>query len=1114
MFKDFARSRIVLFDGAMGTAIQKADLPDEIWEGKNGCNEFLNISSPETILAIHRRYFEAGADVAVTNTFGAIRSVLAEYGLENSVSEINKKAVETARKAACGMENKFVALSVGPGTKLASLGHTSYGELYAQYAEQAEAGIDADLFIVETAQDMLQMKAAVNACRDAAAKYSKDMPVIVSFTVEQNNALLTGSDISAVAAVMGGLNIYALGLNCAMGPDMMKAPLSKLAGCWGGRLYLSPNAGLPETVDGKTVYPMDDENFGAVMEDILSRFPVRITGGCCGTDETHIRALRSIIDKNPARRETDYKYPGLAASLYTAVSLEQSPAPAMIGERANATGSKAFRELLLAEDIDGITALCKNQEEGGAHFIDLSLAYAGRDERRDYKSVVPALNGALTAPLVIDSTDPDTVIAAAERYSGKPVINSVNLEDGGVKMRKMLDAVKKHPACVVALTIDENGMAQTCREKTAVAERIYKTWTEEYGFPPEDLIIDALTFSIGSGDETLNFAALETLSAIKEIKARLKGVKTVLGVSNVSFGLSPASRPVLNSVFLSEAVKAGLDMAIVHASKLIPASSVSGEDMNVCLNLINGKSGSLTAFIEHFASHKALEEEDNKILPPEEALPMKIIKGDKSGLGELIDKAAENMPAEDIINKMLFPAMQKVGELFGEGKMLLPFVLQSAETMKAAVSLLEPRLKKTEGTSKGTVILATVQGDVHDIGKNLVDIIMSNNGFKVHNLGIKVPVSDMIKKAIETGASAIGMSGLLVKSTKIMKENLEEISKTLPDIKIMLGGAALTGKFVNESCAPIMPDKVFYCRDAFDNIAAMNGKRKPAGITEAKPVIREKPAENTAARDGVEAADIPSAPFFGVKELENVDMEDVFGYVNKASLFSGSWGYKKKGPKDGEYDEMLKKTVIPEYEALKNRIIKEKAAEPKVIYGYFKARKRDNAVELFSEHTEYPALTLRFPVRKTPPFVSIADYFYEGGDKFDVMPVQIVTLGPKPVEYCKKLFASDNYKDYYMAHGLFTELTDALAEFVHKRIRKELLIDESDAKSIDGILAGKYRGRRYSFGYPMAPDLENNASLACLLGAERIGVEVNGLYQMVPEYTTSAIVVHHPAAVY
>ncbi|MBQ3033509.1 MAG: homocysteine S-methyltransferase family protein [Deferribacterales bacterium] len=1115
MFRDFSEKNIVLFDGAMGTAIQKINPDNSIWQGKNGCNEFLNLSAPDIICDIHREYFAAGADVAVTNTFGAISSVLSEYGLQDKVAEINKSAVNIARKAAQGFENKFVALSLGPGTKLASLGHTTYDELYSQYLQQAEAGIEADLFIVETSQYIIQIKAAVNACHHAARNYSKDMPIIVSFTVEQNNALLTGSDISAIAAVIRGLDVYALGLNCAMGPDMMKAPLQKLTQHWGGRLYLSPNAGLPETIDGKTIYPMDADKFGAVMGEILSEFPISITGGCCGTDYTHIKAVRNVIDSESQRVNcaSSYDYTGEAASLYTAQSLTQSPAPAIIGERANATGSKAFREMLLADDIDGINALCKHQEETGAHFIDLSLAYAGRNEADDYSKIVPILNSSLTTPLVIDSTDPEVVLAAIKRYSGKPIINSVNLEDGGVKMRRMLDIVKDHPACMVALTIDEKGMAQTSAEKAAIACRLYKIWVEEYGFPPQDLIIDALTFSVGSGDETLRNSAAETIDAIKVIKTTLSGVKTVLGVSNVSFGLSAQSRPALNSVFLSEAVKAGLDVAIVHPSKLIAVSSLSDHDLNHCLDLVYGREGSLAKFISHFASYSVEPVEEDVSLTAEEALRSKIIKGDKASLKDIIDKVAENMAAEDIINNLLFPAMQEVGELFGQGKMLLPFVLQSAEAMKTAVSILEPRLKKSDSASKGDIVLATVQGDVHDIGKNLVDIIMSNNGYKVYNLGIKVPVSEMIEKALETKASAIGMSGLLVKSTQIMKENIDEISKRIPHIKIMLGGAALTEKFVKESCAPLMPGKVFYCRDAFDNISVMDGSRKPVQES-LGTMINDSKQNNDKPTITLSSADIPMAPFFGTKVVENINIEDVFEYLNKASLFTSSWGYKRKTDNDKEYDEMLKKIIFPEFNALKNRIINDCAIEPKAIYGYFRAKKNGDCVKIYNENSPYHITSFRFPVRKTAPYITIADYFSDSDDIIDIMPMQIVTLGTKPVEYCRQLFKGDNYKDYFMLHGLFTELADALAELIHRKIRMELKIDTQDAKTMDGILSGKYRGKRYSFGYPMAPETEHNKTVAGLLGASRIGVEINDTYQMVPEYTTSAVIVHHPDAIY
>ena len=1110
--REFAKNNIVVFDGAMGTSIQKVNISEDKWQGKNGCNEFLCISYPEVIYDIHKGYFDAGANVAVTNTFGAVRSVLAEYGLEDKVVEINRAAVDIARRAAEGRENTFISLSMGPGTKLASLGHTTYQSLYEQYLEQAEC-VDVDLYNIETAQDILQLKAAVNACKEANRRKNTDTPILVSFTVENNFTLLTGSDISAISAVMAGMPVFALGLNCAMGPDMMEPAIASLANIWQGRIYISPNAGMPETVDGKTIYPMNDEKFTAIMKNLMDKYPVSMAGGCCGTDKTHIKMLSEMAKGRAVPKRNEKAYLGEAASLFTAVSLEQNPKPAMIGERANATGSKAFREMLLAEDIDGITAICKNQEDA-AHFIDLSLAYAGRNEIEDYKNIVPVLNSLLMAPLVIDSTDPETVKASLERYSGKPIINSVNFEDGGTKLYKMLDVVKDHPACVVALTIDEEGMAATAEKKFQIAERLYNTWVNEYKFKPEDLIIDTLTFSIGSGDETLTNAAIETLEAIKMIKENLKGVKTTLGVSNVSFGLSPASRQVLNSVFLNEAVKAGLDTAIVHASKLTPIANMSQDDVSYCLDLIYAKENALPNFIEHFANAKVETEEISKDLPPLEVLPLKIIKGDKTELDTIISSLLETKRAEDIINNILFPAMQQVGDMFGEGKMLLPFVLKSAETMKAAVSILEPHLEKQQGASKGEIVIATVAGDVHDIGKNLVDIIMSNNGFNVHNLGIKVPVAEMIQKAKEVGAQAIGMSGLLVKSTLIMKENLEEIAKELPDIKIMLGGAALTNKFVNESCAPIMPDKVFYCKDAFDNISAMDGSKKAAAVKEnAKPVIEiieefDVKKEERADIRKLDIKDIPTPPFYGTKVI-SADIYDVYKYLNRNFLFSNIWGYKKKDLSCEEYEFLINETVIPELKNLFKDITNKKAVEAKAIYGYFKCRSINNSIEIYAKDDAL-LHTFNFPDSKAVPKYSLADYISSSEDGFDVLPMQIVTLGEKPAQYCAELFKNNDYKNYYMAHGLFTELTESLAEYTHRLIRKELNLIDKSSDTPENAVAGKYRSKRFSFGYPLCPDIENNTVIANMLQSERIGVTLSQSNQMHPEYSTSAFIIHHP----
>lgn len=1110
--KEFAKNNIVVFDGAMGTSIQKINIDENKWQGKNGCNEFLCISYPEIIYDIHKGYFDAGANVAVTNTFGAIASVLSEYGLEDKVVEINREAVEIARRAAAGRKNTFVSLSMGPGTKLASLGHTSYQYLYEQYLQQAEC-VDVDLYNIETAQDILQLKAAVNACTEANRRKNTDTPILVSFTVENNYILLTGSDISAISAVMAGMPIFALGLNCAMGPDMMEPAVASLSNIWQGNIYISPNAGMPETIDGKTIYPMNDEKFTAIMKSIMDKYPVSMAGGCCGTDKTHIKMLSEMAKDRPVPKREEKPYYGEAASLFTAVALEQNPKPAMIGERANATGSKAFREMLLAEDIDGITALCKNQEDS-AHFIDLSLAYASRDEIEDYKKIVPVLNSLLMAPLIIDSTDPKTVKASLERYSGKPIINSVNFEDGGTKLYKMLDIVKEHPACVVALTIDEDGMAATADKKFQIAKRLYDVWVHEYKFRAEDLIIDTLTFSIGSGDVTLTNAALETLKAVKMIKENLKGVKTTLGVSNVSFGLSPASRQILNSVFLHEAVKAGLDTAIVHASKLTPIASMSQDDVDYCLDLIYARDNALPNFIEHFANAKVETDEINKDLPPFEILPLKIIKGDKTELETIISSLLESHKAEDIINNILFPAMQQVGDMFGEGKMLLPFVLKSAETMKAAVSILEPYLEKSAGASKGEIVIATVAGDVHDIGKNLVDIIMSNNGFKVHNLGIKVPAAQMIQKAKETGAKAIGMSGLLVKSTLIMKENIKEIAKELPDIKIMLGGAALNSKFVNESCAEIMPYKVFYCKDAFDNIAAMDGSKKAAVKSEnKKPVIEIIEEFNVKKEERadilkLDKKDIPTPPFYGTKVID-ANIFDVYKYLNKNFLFSNIWGYKKRDLSCEEYEFLINETAMHELKSLFKNITNKNAVSPKAIYGYFKCRSINNSIEVYSKDDAL-LHTFNFPDSKAVPKYCLADYISNSEEYYDVLPIQIVTLGEKPAQYCAELFKNNDYKNYYMAHGLFTELTESLAEYTHRIIRKELNLIDKSSDTPENAVAGKYRSKRFSFGYPLCPDIENNTIIANMLQSERIGVTLSQSHQMHPEYSTSAFIIHHP----
>ena len=1115
MFRDFAKDRIILFDGAMGTSIQKFEINDDIWQGYNGCSEWLNQAAPEIIQQIHEQYLEAGADVIETNTFGGTELVMSEYGLADRTYELNLKGALTARKAA-DKYGKFVAGSMGPGTRLPSLGQITFDELYEMYVKQAKALAEGgvDLFIIETCQDLLQIKSALNAVFDVQKENGTDLPVMVSVTVEQNGTMLMGSDLSAVVAVLRDYPLFSIGLNCATGPDLMHLPVSNIAKNYQGRISCLPNAGLPENKGGKMVYSMTPEHMAEIMDGLIKEFPVHIIGGCCGTTPDHIKALRPVVDANKPKKPSDIPYTGETASLYFSTQLVQSPAPALIGERANANGSKAFRELLLAEDFEGMLAVAKEQEETGAHFIDACVAYAGRNEKEDMRHFMLLLNKTLTAPVVIDSTEPDVVETALKTYAGKPIINSINFEDGGAKMHKLLSIVKKHPSAVIALTIDEDGMAMTAEKKFAVAERIYKVFTEEYGLNPEDLIFDPLTFSIGSGDTSLTMAAVETLSAIRMIKSRLKGAKTTLGLSNISFGLSAASRPLLNSVFLHEAVAAGLDSAIVHASKVIPESMIDDGDMSHCKDLLEGKEGALSAFIDYFASKEGqVKQEEAVNLPPDEALTQQIMKGKKAGLDVLLTELMNSMRPIDIINNIMLPAMQQVGVLFGAGKMLLPFVLQSAETMKAAVSLLEPFMEKNDAQTRGTIVLATVKGDVHDIGKNLVDIILSNNGFQVFNLGIKVPVEDMIKKAIEVKADAIGMSGLLVKSTNIMRDNIEEMQRQGVGTKVLLGGAALTEKFVENDCKPIMPGMVHYCRDAFDALKVLGGEE--SGAQARQTPMKEAKAKAVKVRKPEHGKIVPVPPFFGVRTVTNIDVDSVLEYMNKLALFGHRWGYSKKDMTESEYMKMLKETVYPEYDSIVKEVKEKQLVTLSARYGYFYCNSEGDSLKIYDGNTQKVLTTFDFPRQNIKDGVCLADYFLPASSgKADIVPFHLVSIGTKADQVCKDLFKSHEYKSYYQYHGFFTELTEALAEYWHKQIRRELGLDSNDAATPHGIISLGYQGRRYSFGYPACPSLAQNAQLDSLIDFHEIDVKLTENNEMVPEYSTCAIIVYNASAEY
>ena len=1115
--KTFLNSdHIILFDGAMGTSIQQYN--NIKWNGYDGCNEYLNITCPDIIYNIHCAFLEAGADIIETNTFGANKTILSEYNLANECYNINKKAVEIAKSAAIKY-NKYVAASIGPTNKLPSLLQISFDELCNSYVDQIRAFIDlkVDIIIIETCQDLLQVKAALYTVFEQLNTYNTSIPVMLSISLQENGNMLLGSNIDAIIALAERYPLVSLGFNCSVGPDKLYEPIKELAQKWNKLLSIMPNAGLPKNINGSLQYDLPAEDFSEIILNLCKEGYVDIVGGCCGTTPEYIKKLKEKTCLCKRRKTTYQTYEGKASSLFISSLLNQQPPPAIVAERANVNGSKIFRKLLMEEDFDSMLHILK-EEEDYAHFLDLSVAFPGRNELTDLKEIVQRANKNIIKPLVLDSTNQDVIIEAMKCYAGKPIINSVHFEDGGNKMKKIFEALKLLPACVVGLCIDEEGMALTVEKKVAIAKRIYNLWVNEYKFPPEDLIIDVLTFSIGAGDKSLQFAALATLDALKIIKAELPKVKTILGVSNISFGLSKVSRPYLNSVFLREAVKCGLDLAIIDPKKIIPDYEIDDEKRNICLKLIYGERDSLTQFITYFSTEKESTFENATTLSDEELIKQKIIKGDQRNIESIVQRLLSKYTALDIINNFLLPAMREVGDLFGAGKILLPFVLSSAETMKMAIDILKPYLEKDSGIKKGTIILATVRGDVHDIGKNLVDIILSNNGYNVINLGTKVQAEEIVRKYKEIKADAIGLSGLLVQSAYIMKENIEIFKKEYINCKILLGGAALTKSFVDKECGTIMPGLVYYCKDAFDAIKFLENKedyKKAVIITSKKEEsAMTSPSINNINISDLKPREIPTPPFYGHKVVDSIEYEKIFKYLNRLTLYSARWGYTKKEMSEEEYDNLLKKVAKKEFETMKKQIIDGQVIEPKVIYGYFKCKSSNNFVKVYNENEELTVL-FEFPRQKKPPYLCIADYFLsEEHNIWDIIAFQVVTLGNKPLEYLNKLLDSQKYKEYYMFHGLFAELTESLAEMWHKQIRIELNIENEEKLSIEHIFNMKYRGKRYSFGYPSCPDLKGNYLIAKLLPFEKIGITITDEYQMVPEYTTSAFILHNEKAQY
>ena len=1138
-----AKERVLFFDGAMGTQIQSLNLSADDFEGLEGCNEVLNATRPHLIAQIHARYFEAGADIVETNTFGANAMNLGEYGIAHRVYELNFKGAQLAREVAssCSAPDRprFVAGSIGPGTKLPSLEHISWDELEATFTEQARGLLDGgvDLLLIETVQDLLQAKAAINGCRNAMRATGRTVPIFVQVTMETTGTMLLGSEIgAAITTLLAFPEVVAIGMNCATGPEQMVEHVRTLHHSSPRLISVLPNAGLPELRDGKPFYPLIPEELAQYHLQFVQEFGVNFVGGCCGTTPEHIRRVVETVGLRPPAPRSPEVVPA-CSSLYQSVPYEQENSFLIVGERLNANGSKQFRELLLAEDYDSMTQMAQEQTAEGANVLDVCVDYVGRDGVRDMTEVIRRLATQSTLPLMIDSTEPPVIEAALKRLGGKCIVNSVNFEDGGKRLHQVLPMCRKYGAAVVALAIDEEGQARTTEWKLRVARRLVQVITEEYGIPPEDIFFDALTFPLGSGAEDLRRDGIATIEAIRQFKQEFPRCRTILGVSNVSFGLKPAARHVLNSVFLHYCIEAGLDAAIVHPSRIVPLHRIPEEQREVARQLIFDERREgydpLVEFMKLFekAGTVAKREDDWQTLPVEERLKRAIIEGRRKGLEQWLDEAMQTHRPLDIINNILLEGMKVVGDLFGSGEMQLPFVLQSAEVMKAAVNHLTPFMEKSEEAQKGTIVLATVAGDVHDIGKNLVDIILSNNGYRVINLGIKVPIDRMIEAADEYRADAIGMSGLLVKSTIVMRENLEEMNRRDKcHYPVLLGGAALTRRYVEEDLRRIYKGRVFYGQDAFEGLVIMEHLCNPDKPLESSPlaaatrpnlpepseIAPEEPVAAGARRSSVRTdVPIPKPPFIGTRVVENIPLDEIYPYINEVALFRGQWQFRRGKMSNEQFQQFLEERVRPIFERWKHRAKEERLLQPKVVYGYFWANSEEDDLIIYREDGQIEWLRFTFPRQPSEPYKCISDFFrpVESGER-DVAAFHLVTMGERVSEVERELFAKGEYQDYLYLHGLGVESAEALAEYWHKRIREELGIASQDAKEIRLLFSLKYQGCRYSFGYPACPNLEDQAKLFELLQPERIGVSLTEEYQLVPEQSTSAIIVHHPEAKY
>ncbi len=1137
---------VLIFDGATGTNLQLQNLSADDFGGSalEGCNEVLSVTRPDAIERLHESFLDVGVDVIETNSFGSFSVVLAEYGLEDRTHELAFASASIARRVAdryaSSTSPRFVAGSIGPGTKFPTLGQISYDALSASYEELAygllEGGVD--LLLVETMFDLLSGKAAIAACHRAMARHGRIVPIQAQVTIELSGRMLPGTEIGAAITALSPVGIDVLGINCATGPVEMYEPLRQLSESANMPISCLPNAGLPSVVDGHMHYDLSPEALGEHHAKFVREYGVRAVGGCCGTTPAHLAAVVEAVRELAPAERTPLVEPSVA-SIYSATTYDQDRSVLMVGERTNANGSKKFREAMLAGDWDTCVSIGREQIREGAHVLDVCVDYTGADGVADMHELMSRLATQSSVPIMVDTTETKVARAALTWLGGKAMLNSVNLEEGdgpGTRLDGFLSLAAEFGCAVVATCIDEDGQARDAEWKLRAARAISDLAVTRYGLDARDIFIDPLALPLSTGMVESRRDGLETIEAIRRIKAELPGVRTILGLSNISFGLSPAARQVLNSVYLHECAEAGLDAAIVHASKILPLARIDDEAKRVCLDLIYDRRTedydpltTLLALFEGVTSTNTAKT-DLSDLPLEQRLRRRIIDGVRVGLeGDLDEAMASGLAPLVIVNDILLDGMREVGDLFASGDMQLPFVLQSAETMKSAVSHLEPHMEKSDQGGRGRVVLATVKGDVHDIGKNLVDIILTNNGYEVVNLGIKVGINEMLAAVDEHHADALGMSGLLVKSTLIMRENLELMNdRGMANLPVLLGGAALTRTYVERDLRSVYEGRVFYGKDAFEGLRVLDrlGEiRRGESDDDFGRVISEKNVTRRFRDDGPAPTDLPARspevvlnnplfrpPFLGSRVAKGMAIDDIVEYLNQTALFRNQWGYR---PEDGEDDAAFKERVS---DTLRDQLAVAKRDDllvPQVVWGHFPAASDGDDLVIFDDERTRELTRFHFPRQRVEPFLCIADFFrpLESPER-DYASFMLVTMGPRVSARCQELFAENRYTDYLLLHGLGVEMAEALAEMWHHRIREELGFANEDGPTLTGLFRQQYRGGRYSWGYPACPDLTDNAKVAELLGAERIGVSVSEGFQLHPEQTTDAIICHHPRAKY